>query len=305
MKEKTIKVGFCVSYDWMLLKKSIPPIYKEADTICLSIDKNRKTWNGQSYAFDEVAFRDFICTVDIEKKIDIYEDEFFIPQFSAMENDTNQRLLMAKRMGTGGWHIQIDSDEYFLNFRNFVSRLKTINNKPTGNEKPLNVCVLCIPLIKRLSSGFLYVDFKNKTPETFPVATTRPAYVRARLSGHFNIIIPEYVIHETWARSDDDLWHKINNWGHSSEELDGEKRKLSYYNLWKSLDDFNFHYVNNFHPAIAETWPALQYMEADSVEELLCKIDLSLLSFPKGQLWMKNNRNIARFKSIVKRIFNR
>src|SRR5689334_5152113 len=114
MEKTLIKVGFCVAYDWDMLKKSVPIIYPFADVICLSIDINRRSWNGQPYLFDEQAFRAWLTKIDVDNKIDLYEDDFALLNLSAMENDNRQRNLMAKRMKKGGWHIQIDSDEYFL-----------------------------------------------------------------------------------------------------------------------------------------------------------------------------------------------
>lgn len=288
MKANVIKVGFCVAYDWELLKTSIPRVYKGADIICLSIDKARKTWKGESYNFDEAAFRIFVSTIDTEKKIDVYEDDFSAPDLSAMQNDTRQRQLMADRMGKGGWHIQIDSDEHIINFAGCVRKLRKINPCPTGDEKPLNVCAFIIPLIKKVTNGYLMVDFKNQFPETLPLATTKPQYLRARNSGHFNKYISEFVIHETWARSDEDLWLKINNWGHSSEELDYEKKRISYYQLWRSLDEFNYQYVSNFHPAKAETWPAIKYSKAANTRELLDSFTEPKIPLNRFQLWMKN-----------------
>jgi hypothetical protein len=304
MDAKIIKVGFCVAYDWEMLKTSIPRIYNDADVICLSIDKKRKTWKGEPYTFDEVSFRNFIMAVDTEKKIDVYEDDFSLSHLTSMQNDTRQRQLMADRLGKGGWHIQIDSDEHILNFANCVQKLKNINSYPTGDEKPLNICAFIIPLIKKLTNGFLIVDFKDESPETLPLATTRPQYLRARNSGHFNKYISEFVIHETWARSEEELWLKINNWGHSSEELDYEKKRLSYYHLWKSLDEFNHQYIFNFHPAIAKTWPALKYVTATNTKELLDNFIEPKLPFNQLQLWVKNNRNFARLNSYSKKLSN-
>jgi hypothetical protein len=36
-----------------------------------------------------------------------------------MENETRERMMIAQRMGEGGWHVQVDSDEYFLDFGTF------------------------------------------------------------------------------------------------------------------------------------------------------------------------------------------
>jgi hypothetical protein len=298
-----IKVGFCVAYDWELLKKSVPRIYAHADSICLSIDRNRKSWAGQRYDFNEGDFSSWLSSIDTQRKIDLYEDDFSLPELSAMKNDNRQRNMMAARMGAGGWHIQIDSDEYFIDFPRFVEFLKSIDPNPTGNEKPVNICGCWIPLIKRLPQGYLFVDFKKALPETAPVATNVPVYERARHNGHFNLISSHYVVHETWSRSENELWFKINNWGHSDEELDSQARKLSYYNLWKVLDEFNYEYVTNFHPAIPHTWPALKYMKAASMDEVLD--NLSRLTFPLNswQLFLKNNRNVARARQVYNKLF--
>jgi hypothetical protein len=294
MGDKIIKVGFCVAYDWELLKKSVPRVYDEADTICLSLDKNRRSWAGQPYNFNEDDFRSWLTSIDKDKKIDLYEDDFSRPELSAMGNDNLQRNLMAARMGSGGWHIQIDSDEYFVDFRKFVSFLRKLNPNPTGKEKPINICGCWIPLIKKLRDGYLYVDFKDSLPETVPVATNVPVYKRARNNGHFNFISSHYVVHETWSRSENELWFKINNWGHSDEELDLKAKKISYYNLWKALDEHNFQYIRDFHPAIAKTWPALNYLEASSMDEVIAR--LQTLEFPWSdlRLFLRNNRNVQR-----------
>lgn len=77
MNRPKIKVGFCVAYDWVLLKDSIPRVYDNADEICLSIDKYRTSWSGaKKYEFDENAFRSFINQIDTGHKIRVYEDFF-------------------------------------------------------------------------------------------------------------------------------------------------------------------------------------------------------------------------------------
>ena len=159
MNKPKIKVGFCVAYDWELLKNSIPRVYNAADTICLSIDKNRTSWSGKKYDFDESAFQGFIAQIDTQHKIKIYEDNFSLPDLSSIENDNRQRNMMADFLGKGGWHIQVDSDEYFLDFEGFVNYLT--NHFPDPDTiKPINVCCNWVSLIKRTENGFLYVNHK-------------------------------------------------------------------------------------------------------------------------------------------------
>lgn len=298
-----IKVGFCVSYDWEMLKRSLPRVYPHADRICFSLDKNRKSWNHQPYSFDEAAFVVWLAQADPDKKIDLYEDDFSIAELSPMQNDSRQRMLMANRLGEGGWHVQVDSDEYFLDFEGFTQYLKKINPHPTGKEKPVNVCVCWVPLIRRVANGYIYVDFKDQVPEVVPAATTFPNYERARHSGHFNMLSPYYVVHETWARSEDELWFKMNNWGHVGDELRERNIRQSYYNLWKILDEYNYQYLANFHPAQAEVWPQLGFCEAHSIEAFIKNYKPPVFPLSPLQLWMRNNRNVARIKALYAKLF--
>jgi hypothetical protein len=296
-----IKVGICVSYDWMLLKKSVPLIYTQADTICLSIDKLRRSWRGTRYEFDEGGFADWIASIDVDKKIDLYEDDFFIQGLSPMENDNRQRNLMGARMGNDGWFIQIDSDEYFLDFAGFKSYLLRENPDPREIDKPVNYCAFLIPLIKRNDDGYIYVDFKNRVPEFVPVATNRPVYLNARRNGHFNKLTPFFAVHETWARSEDELKFKMNNWGHSDQEFGQQSVKDSYYNLWSTLDEHNYKYITDFHPAKNSLWPRLAFCKASTIEELMRKIAIPKQPYSKIGLMFRNSRNIARLKALLKR----
>lgn len=280
-----IKVGFCVSYDWEMLKNSIPLIYKEADIICLGLDQNRRSWKGNKYKFDEAAFKALVKELDVDNKIDIYEDDFALSNLNSRENCNRQRMKIADRMGKGGWHIQIDSDEYFFDFKGFTKYLTKIHKNPTGNEKGFNVNVNLIPLIKKTEQGYLFVDFKEALPEAAPFATNRPNYERARHNGYFCNISPFYVIHETWARSDEDLLYKINNWGHSAEELEEKQTRISYYNLWQSLDEYNYQYIQDFHPAKANEWPSLSYCKGNNIKDVFNNIKKP--KFPIGDITLK------------------
>ena len=80
-----------MAYDWDLLKKSVPPVYKYADIICLSIDKNRKSWGGKKYDFNDTAFYEWVKEIDTDHKVKIYEDDFCIANLSSIQNDNRQR----------------------------------------------------------------------------------------------------------------------------------------------------------------------------------------------------------------------
>lgn len=298
--ESLIKVGICVAYDWALLKNSLPRIYRDADVICLGLDKDRHAWSCEPYPFDNQNFFQFIESIDVEKKIIVYEDDFSIPSLDKRANCNRHRTLIAEKLGQGGWHIQIDADEYFIDFAGYVKYLKRFNPDPKPNQKAINICCPFIPLIKKVTGGYLMVDFRNSLPEIIPMATNRPDYQRARQNGHFNHLAPFFVIHDTWSRSEEELWYKINNWGHASEELKEESGRISYFNLWKSLDRQNCRYVSNFHPIKPEVWPALSFSDGNNLEDFLQKLELPIFPLSSLQLGIRNNRNIARIRSIFR-----
>lgn len=264
-----IKVGFCVSYDWRLLKNSLPRVYASADVICLSIDKSRRSWSGSSYTFDEDDFRKWLVLADPDKKIDFYEDDFALPNLTAMQNDSRQRNMMAARMGKGGWHIQVDSDEYFVDFQGFVNYLRKLLPNPTGDEKPFNVHVFLYDLFKKVDGGYLVIDPERKRPFSAPFATTRPDYWSARQNGHFNKLSPYYVVHETWARGEEELRFKLANWGHASVELQKKDVRESYVNFWKSIDRHNYQFIRDFHFAIPHCWDRLGFVPGETIDELM------------------------------------
>ncbi len=297
-----IKTGFCVSYDWQFLKNSLPRVYEASDKICLAVDANRMSWGMQPFEFDEQAFLEFVKSVDHHQKVIIYQDEFSVQENNARANCNRHRTMIADKLGPGGWHIQVDSDEYFLDFPGFTEFLKKLNPSPTGREKPFNVLANWIPLYKKLDDGYLYVDFEGQLPEMAPFASTRPQYDRARHNGFFNVISPYYVVHETWARSEEQLWFKLNNWGHAAEELNQEGAKEVYFDRWKSLNKSNYRDFKNVNATNPAAWPGLNYSKGRNIDEFLEDFDSPRFPLSDRQLQWRNNRNLARVKHLFQRL---
>lgn len=294
MSQNIIKVGFCVAYDWELLKISIPRVYEQADILCLSIDSDRNSWSGKKYDFNETDFFEFIKSIDKDNKIKIYEDNFFDASRTPLENDNYQRNKMAEFMGEGGWHIQVDADEYFLDFNGFVKFLLNYNNNPKPTDKAVNICVNLIPFLKKVEGGYIYVHFKDRDFEIAPFATNRPEYVAARRTHHFDFVSNSFAIHETWSRDEKELWNKINNWGHRDDF-----NKESYYKLWLALDPFNHKFIKDFHPIQSEVWPALGFCKANNIEDALRVFTEHPPQTDPLKLLLKNSRFIQRIKSAL------
>ncbi len=294
-----------MAYDWQMLRTSVPRVYEHADLLVFSIDKYRKSWSGSPYNFDEAGFSALLREIDPQNKIQIYEDDFSNTKNNPLENDNLQRNLMGKFMGEGGWHIQIDADEYFLDFLQFKNYLKNYNPNPQPSQKAVNISVNLIPLLKKIddenndnkqNTGYIFVDFKDKNFETAPFATNLPIYHAARRNGHFNHISPAFALHETWARSEMELRHKINNWGHR-DDFDKE----SYFRLWLALDAHNYKYIQDFHPIEGKVWKGLGFCEAKNIDELLeilpKKQDFSI---DKNKTFWENSRIWQKIRSMMK-----
>ncbi len=295
----SIKVGFCVSYDWYLLEHSLPRVYDHSDSICLSLDKGRKSWAGKKYDFDQDSFEGLISRIDTQKKIRIIEGNFSNPDLNSRENGNLQRTAMANALGEGGWHIQVDSDEYFIDFGGFSKYLENLDPNPNPHKKPYNVLVNWIPVYKKLKGKYLVVDFGKKLPEAAPFATTRPQYLRARHNDHFNVLSPFFAVHETWARGKTELEFKISNWGHSSEELNNPEKRNKAIELWGTIDESNYSDFKDIHPAKPESWPALKLVQAKDLGELMNRLSGEKLPIGNTNLWIRNHRFSGKIRQIL------
>jgi hypothetical protein len=242
---KVIKIGYLISYDYEYVKTSLPRVYDFVSEIILAVDINSKTWSGQDLEISN-DFWLWIEEFDKDHKIIIYKDQFFIEGLSPMECDTRERNLLGQRMGICDWYIQIDSDEYFVNFEEFANRLYSLDV-----HEPTSVYCSVATMFKQLSTGFLLID---KSFETLSFATNHPVYDLARnnTSGNKHLHWDDLVLHQSWARSDEEILLKLNNWSHKNDF-----NTTSFYKLWCAVDEYNYYCLSNFHPLNPVTWPKL------------------------------------------------
>jgi len=292
--DNSIKVGICLAYDWEYLYNSLPLIYPYSDKICLSLDKDRISWGGSKYDFNDKAFYQFVHDFDKGNKIIIYEDDFHLPAIKPMENEVRQRNKIAEKLGAGGWHIQLDTDEYFVDFKGFTEYLRNFKS-----ERKVNIVCPWYTMFKETDNGFLYVGFDElEKVEFIPIATRVPNYEYGRSNGYFNIKTNFYILHQSWARSESQILEKINNWGHKGD-FDAQK----YFERWKTLNESNYKEFVDFHPAIPEVWRKLDYREGKEIISLVKSIknnppyELSQKTLDKqNSLWR------SRWKSLLSRL---
>ncbi|MFN8342750.1 MAG: hypothetical protein U0V64_13870 [Cyclobacteriaceae bacterium] len=260
--QAAIKIGFCIAYDWYFLREALPQVYADADVILLALDRRRMSWSGKHFEFDEDGFRTLVKELDAEGKITLYEDDFFVQGHSPMQNEVRQRNLMAARLGPGGWHIQLDCDEYFINFAGFVRYLRRLNPK---RFQRTNVCCDWITLFRQVDEGFLIVSHDHpRQIERIAIATLSPRYEYGRRNGDRNHFAPFGIVHQSWARSEAEIATKLSSWGHA-HDFDAN----AFMSFWKSLTRDSATTVRNFHPIHPAVWSRLSWVAGNTMREVL------------------------------------
>ena len=255
-----IKVGILISYDASLALICLRQIYSESDKIVLALDKDRRTWNGDKYVLPELFF-DQVIKLDVNCKIEVYEDDFYVPGLSPMGSETRARRLLADRLGVGGWHVQVDADEYYIDFPSFIAELRRIEGQ--FGEDAVEVRPQWVTMFKQDEAGYFLV---HPLTESFAAATNRPDYMFGRnCSEHEHRMVgsTQLVLHQSWARSRDELEKKISNFSHCND-FDGE----SYLRFWDYVSPDTCRYIHNFHPIYDEVWNNLIYFSG-TIEDLM------------------------------------
>lgn len=276
---KKINVGFLLSYDYEKLKISIPPVYARANRIFIAIDENLLTWAGNKFEIDPEFF-DWLEKFDVDKKVELYRDNFYMPSLTAIQMDTRERHMLALKMGIGNWLIQVDSDEYFLDFDKFVVSLRKYD-KYLDNPKahPIQISGYHIDIYKYVDDGILYVKNTCKVL----LATNYPNYKLGRQTRERIIYVDTFTLHESLSRSENDLEYKLNNWGHYDEV------NPYFLDKWKSANKENYKEIKDVFYLNPTQWKDLGFVAVTNLAEIKGhfenKEDMKFSSF---YLWKKN-----------------
>lgn len=251
-----IIVGFLVAYDYELLKQSIPMVYEAADAIVLSIDAERRTWSGDSFAFDE-ELRNWITAYDEAGKVIWKEDKYYVASSSPMENETRQRNLLFAGMTGYDWYVQLDADEYFIDFNGFCNWLKALHSPANAS-----IAVKLKTIFKQEANCWYLVSGRL---ERIAIAVKNPQYSVARhVAGNDVIEAPYAMVHQSWARTETAVRQKLQNWGHR-DDLDA----AAFLDLWKRCDVKTYKKYRHFHPLHPPIWQCLECIKAESLEALV------------------------------------
>ena len=117
MKKKS--VISLISYDAAYLPESVSKYYNYVDEIVLGLDKNRTTWSGNSFSFDEKQLWADLSAIDGDSKISIIEEDF-VKSSVAIENYNYERNFL-KSQCTTDWIFSFDADEWLINSKYFCA----------------------------------------------------------------------------------------------------------------------------------------------------------------------------------------
>lgn len=287
---KRIHVGFLMSYDYEKLKYSIPPVYKEADAIYIALDKDQRTWKGNSFEVDS-SFFSWLEEFDSENKITIYKDDFFVPEMDAIQNDTRERTMLSEQMGIGNWLVQVDADEIFLDFKNFVKTLRGYDRYLDYPEKhPIQIAGFLVNIYKYLDNGILYVN----EPTKVMLATNFPNYKRARNTKQRIIYADNILLHECLSRTEEELKFKLENWGHSHQLND------EFFPKWKKANETNYKELKDLFYMDPKIWKGLGYLPSRNLDVM--KDMVKTQSDLKVTSWFLMKKNFGQwFKFLFKK----
>ncbi len=245
-----------LAYDTVYFEESVRSYLDIVDEVVIGLDENRETWSGGSFDLDpHITSR----LLGISDKVRIVEDQFFIPGLSAMENDTRERNFLSSHVQGADWLLSIDSDELLMNasdLQDFLASQSDKDNCLLGNW---------VSVYKELDDSYLVV---GNSGEVFlhptPIVTSVPEiFINARWTTQSNIMSPAILLHFTWARSEEELRRKLDNWGHSSDFCIDH-----HFELWVNADGTNFRTYKDFHPLEPEAWPGLVKIAKEDLREV-------------------------------------
>ena len=203
-----------------------------------------------------------------------------MPELSAIENDNRERHMLSLKMGIGNWLIQVDSDEYFLDFKKFVKDLRKYDSFLDNPEKNrIQIAAFLINMFKYTDDGLLYVDKVTRGL----MATNYPDYKVARNTRQRIIYTPNVLWHETLSRTSEEIEYKFKNWGHNDEvNVDAFMQK------WKLVNKSNYKEMRGFFYIEPEKWNRLEFVSGNTINEIIKNFNGEKLVPSSFYIWKKS-----------------
>lgn len=256
-----------ISYDAKYLAKSIEKYYDYVDEIVLGLDKDRITWSGNSFGFNESQLWSELSSLDGDNKIVIIEENFH-QSGVAIENDNYERNYLKSHCNYD-CVVSVDADEYLLNAKNFFYDHLPIAGRYLGKA---DICLNWATPYKQIDDTLLVIANEDNSPflgenQAF-ITSKNNTFTYARWTdvsayGENRIHSPLIAIHWSLCRSQEDLYTKINNIGHSDLV-----EKDPFYAIWKDVTLDNYDQLRDFKTSNlgGAQWPKLLAIPVNEVD---------------------------------------
>ena len=255
-----------ISYDADYLPASILSYYDYVDEIVLGLDKDRVSWSGNKFTFDEAKLYSELSRIDVDSKIQIVEENFHRSSVP-IENDTHERNYL-KEQCSNDWIFSFDADEVLVNARAFFLDFCPI----VENYKNLELMFTWFLMYKEVDGGHLIIADENrnniftKDVQGFTANKNLSTYTYCRwTNSEKKMLSPLAIAHYSFCRPEKDLNVKINNFGHSVES-----KKDPFYDIRRQVTKENYQNLRNFKTSnMGEQWPTLKFIESEKLNSFL------------------------------------
>jgi hypothetical protein len=255
-----------ISYDAAYLPKSISSYYEYVDEIVLGLDKNRISWSGNIFSFNESELWSQLQKIDYADKIRVVEENFHRSKVP-IENDTHERNFL-KEQCSYDWVFSFDADEILLNAHSFFIDFFPI----VQHYKDVELLFTWFLVYKEFEEGYLVIADENrnniftKDVQGFTALKKLQTYTYCRwTNAPKKIQSPLAILHYSFCRPEEELSTKINNFGHSTES-----KKDPFYQTHTQVTLDNYTELTNFKTSnMGAQWPTLKFIARNDFEKYL------------------------------------
>jgi hypothetical protein len=245
-----------LAYDYEFLLKTLPAYLKQVDLVILGLDRQRLTWAGNKFEIPD-SFFEQLKAIDIEQKVKIVEDDFFVEGSNPRDLDTRERNILSTHAPEGSWLLSVDADEYLLNVDELINFLHEFADE--------RVCLFgnWITLFKQSGKKMFVIENVPETVERFPLATMKSNIFNYCRNTPQRIVFTSVIaIHYSWARTKAELERKLLNWAHRDDFEVGD-----FVAKWDSLNESNYQQWIDFHPFEGSMWQKISLVDEDRLDE--------------------------------------
>lgn len=257
-----------ISYDANYLPNSIRSYYDYVDEIVLGLDKDRISWSGNKFSFNEDELWKQLKAIDYDNKISIIEENFHRSSVP-IENDTHERNYLKSKCEYD-WVFSFDADEVLANAREFFVDFCPL----VQDYKDVELMFTWFLMYKKVENGYLVIADESrehvfkKDIQGFTAHRDLNTFTYCRWTNSQNkILSPLGIIHYSFCRNDDELSDKINNFGHSIES-----KRDPFYSTQRTVTLDNYYAMKDFktHGSGAQ-WPTLKFVPHEQLNNYMQK----------------------------------